>query len=121
MADRAEARRILLALPEVVEDEGRFRFTVRGRPLCWPWLQRLEAGKRRVAREDVLGVRVAGEAAKQDLLALGAPFFSEPHYDGYPAILVRLPEIDSDLLREVLTGAWRIQAPRALVKAFDAS
>ena len=46
-------------------------------------------------------------------------FFTEPHYNGFPAILVRLPAIDVDELAELLTDAWRCQAPRALVKEFE--
>jgi hypothetical protein len=47
-------------------------------------------------------------------------FFTEPHYDGYPAVLARLPAMDRQLLREVLIEAWRVQAPRALVREWDA-
>jgi len=47
-------------------------------------------------------------------------FFTEPHYNGFPAVLVRLPAIDDEELAELLTDAWRCLAPRALVKAFDA-
>jgi hypothetical protein len=47
-------------------------------------------------------------------------YFTEPHYDGYPAILVRLAAIDPVELEELLTDAWRLQAPPALVRAFDA-
>ena len=39
---------------------------------------------------------------------------------GFPAVLVRLPEIGLDELRELLTDGWRTQAPRALVRSFDA-
>ncbi len=35
-----------------------------------------------------------------------------PHYDGYPAVLVRLPALGEDELRELITDAWRCQAPR---------
>ena len=121
MADAADVRRIALGLPGVVEERAELRFAIRGKPICWPWLERAEAGKPRRPRPDVIAVRTPGEAGKQDLLALGPPFFTEGHYEGYPAVLVRLPEIDPDLLREILTGAWRIQAPRSLVKAFDAT
>jgi hypothetical protein len=66
-------------------------------------------------------VRVSGEDEKQALLAADpAKFFTDDHYRGYPAILVRLPEVDVAELTELLTDAWRIQAPRSLVKAFDA-
>ena len=47
-------------------------------------------------------------------------FFTEPHYNGFPAILVRLSEIELDELAELITDAWRCQAPPALVKEFDA-
>jgi hypothetical protein len=50
----------------------------------------------------------------QDLLALDPDvFFTEPHYDGYPAVLVRLPRIDPELLTVVLTDAWRSRAAKA--------
>ena len=39
----------------------------------------------------------------------------EPHHDGYPEVLVRLPAIDLELLEKVLTDAWRTRAPRRLL------
>jgi hypothetical protein len=47
-------------------------------------------------------------------------FFIEPHYNGFPAILVRLPTIDVDELEELVVGAWCCQAPAALVASFGA-
>jgi len=45
---------------------------------------------------------------------------TEPHYNGFPAVLVRLPEIEVEELEELILDAWRCQAPRALVEeAFD--
>jgi len=65
----------------------------------------------------VIAVRVANESEKDALLALDEDvFFSEPHYDGFPAVLVRLSAIDEDLLRTVITDAWRCQAPKRLVR-----
>ena len=46
-------------------------------------------------------------------------FFTEPHYHGFPAVLVRLPLIEVDDLEELIVDAWRCQAPRAVVEAFD--
>jgi hypothetical protein len=46
-------------------------------------------------------------------------FFTEPHYNGFPAVLVRLPAIEPDELEELIIDAWRCQAPRAVVKEFD--
>jgi hypothetical protein len=46
--------------------------------------------------------------------------FTENHYRGFPAVLVRLDKISEKELRALLTAAWRCQAPRALVKAMIA-
>jgi hypothetical protein len=109
-------------LPEAIEGPVELRFAVRGKPLTWVWQERTADGRRRVPNPDVLAVRVSGEARKQDLLALDAGiFFTEPHYDGYPAILVRLAAIDLDLLEELLRDAWRIQAPKTLVRTLEAT
>ncbi|MGH2807128.1 MAG: MmcQ/YjbR family DNA-binding protein [Actinomycetota bacterium] len=47
-------------------------------------------------------------------------FFTTPHYDGYPAFLIRLANIDRDELEEMLIESWRRVAPKRLLKAFDA-
>jgi hypothetical protein len=55
---------------------------------------------------------------KEGLLASDpAIYFSTPHYDGYPMVLVRLSKISEKELREVLTDAWRIRAPATVRKA----
>jgi len=46
-------------------------------------------------------------------------FFTEPHYDGYPAILVRLETVDRSQLAELLDQAWWQQAPAKLRKQVD--
>lgn len=67
-------------------------------------------------------IRVGGEADKQSLIAAEPDkFFTEPHYNGFPAVLVRLAAIPADELEELLIDAWRIQAPRQSVKAYDAA
>ncbi|MBI8988165.1 MmcQ/YjbR family DNA-binding protein, partial [Corynebacterium sp. CCM 8863] len=43
-------------------------------------------------------------------------FFDDAHYRGYPAVLVRLAEIDADELAGLLRTAWTLVAPKALVK-----
>jgi hypothetical protein len=61
---------------------------------------------------------VGNEFEKEALIDMNsAVFFTEPHYDGYPAIRVRLPAIDLDLLGVVLTDAWRLRAPKRLLRA----
>jgi hypothetical protein len=125
MADREDVRRIVGALPETVAAEDRFAFSVRNgakeKGIAWVWLERVDPKKARVPRPEVLAVRVANAGEKESLLASDPEkFFTEPHYNGYPAVLVRLSAIGVDELRELLTDAWRCQAPRALVKEFEA-
>jgi len=48
-------------------------------------------------------------------------FFVTDHYTGYPALLVRLSEVTPALLREVLEQAWRVNAPKRMVKEFDSA
>jgi hypothetical protein len=121
MADQADVRRVALSLPEVVEGEDHFAFSVPNRGkhkgIAWVWLERVQPRKARVPNPEVLAVRVASEGDKRDLIAADPDkFFTEPHYNGFPAILVRLAAVDEDELRELLTDAWRCQAPRALVE-----
>jgi hypothetical protein len=120
MADQDAVRRVALELPEVTEAEDRFAFSVGKKGIAWVWLERPIPKKPRVPQPEVLAVRVAGDDAKQALLASDpGKFFTEDHYNGYPAILVRLAAVDEAELRELLTDAWRIQAPKSLVKTFD--
>jgi hypothetical protein len=118
MASPEDLRRLALALPETSEDPDGRRFFVQGKQFCWPWMEQVDPRKPRVASASVIALRVANEPEKQSLLALDPRvFFTEPHYDGYPAVLVRLPEISVDLLERVLTDAWSANAPRSLVRA----
>jgi hypothetical protein len=120
VADQDDVRRIALSLPEVREGEDSFAFSVGKKGIAWVWLERSTPNKARVPNPEVLAVRVAGDAAKQELLTADPDkFFTEDHYNGYPAILVRLAAVDPEELRELLTDAWRIQAPKSLVNQFD--
>ena len=78
-------------------------------------MERREPKKPRVPRPEILAVRVKDQAEKAALLA-GDPerFFTEPHYNGFPAVLVRLPRVTRAQLQKLLEDAWRCQAPRAL-------
>jgi hypothetical protein len=58
---------------------------------------------------------------KEALLQSGDDaFFTTPHYDGYPAVLVRLEAVDPVELEELIEDAWRMQAPKRLVAEWDA-
>ncbi len=121
MADQSDVRRIALSLPETTEDEGHFAFGIRSgakrKSIAWVWLERHKPKKAWVPQPAVIAIRVASEAEKEMLRASDEEkFFTEPHYNGFPAILVRLAAIDATELAELITDAWRCQAPRALVK-----
>lgn len=112
-----DVRRIALALPETEVDESGTVFSVGGKKFAWPWLERIDPKRARVPNRDVLVVRIATEADKDVLIDMApSVFFTEPHYDGYPAILVRLSAIDLDLLTVILTDGWRCRAPRRLLE-----
>ncbi len=121
MANQGDVRRIALSLPGTSEGENRFAFSVENKGkqkgFAWVWAERLAPKKPRVPNPDVLAVRVRDEAEKAVLLA-GDPerFFTEPHYDGFPAVLVRLRAVTPAQLRKLLVDAWRCQAPRTLVE-----
>jgi hypothetical protein len=68
---------------------------------------------------DILGVRVSDEGIKFALIAdEPGVYFTTPHFDGYPAVLVRLGEIAPRDLEELITEAWLTQAPKKLVQEF---
>jgi hypothetical protein len=68
---------------------------------------------------DILSVRVADEGVKFALIAdEPGVYFTTPHFDGYPAVLVKLGEIDELGLRELIVEAWLTQAPKRLVEEF---
>jgi hypothetical protein len=68
---------------------------------------------------DILGVRVADEGVKFALIAdEPGVYFTTPHFDGYPAVLLRLAAIDEHGLRELIVEAWLNRAPKRLVQEF---
>ena len=117
MATQADVRRIALSLPGTEEAPNHFAFSVRNKGklkgFVWVWMERLTPKKPRVPQPSVVAVRVASLADKDVLLALDrAKFFTEPHYNGFPAVLVRLPAVSARELRPIITEAWRCQAPK---------
>ena len=69
---------------------------------------------------ETLVVRVVDLQDKEALLR-GKPevYFTTPHYDGYPYVLVRLADADPVELRDLLEDAWRVTAPKRVVAAHD--
>ena len=109
MATEDDVRRIALSLPETVEKPwyGTPGFRVKDKGFL----------RIRSNAEGGLVVFVADVAEKEMLLASDPEkFFTTPHYDGYPAVLVNLPTVDVDELTELITDSWRLKAPKQVLK-----
>ena len=124
MADLNDVQRIVLSLPATTMDDDRIAFSVNNKGkrkgIAWVWMERLQPKKARVPNLTVLAIRVHNLAEKDMLLAARpSTLFTEPHYTGFPAVLVRLAAVDLDELEELILNAWRCQAPPALVRSFD--
>jgi hypothetical protein len=120
MPDADDVRRLVLALPHVQEiDSDGFDFRVAGKGFVWSYPER-RPGKPRLIRTDIAVLFVGDEAEKQALL-LGEPeaFFTAPGYDGWPLVMLRLVRVDVARLKELVTDAWRMRAPGALVGDLD--
>jgi len=67
-----------------------------------------------------LVVRMDAADKKTRIAAEPSAFYETDHYVGYPYVLVRMAAVRPEVLREVLESAWRLVAPRAAVKKWDA-
>jgi hypothetical protein len=120
VATQDDVRRLALALPATSEGPDDFRILVEGKGIAWVWLERVEPKKARVPNPTVVAIRVADESEKEALIDMDpAAFFTEPHYNGFPAILVRLEAVDLGMLEKLLRDAWRIRAPKRLVRELE--
>jgi hypothetical protein len=124
MADLSDVQRIASALPDTSLDDDRIAFSVtnkgKRKGIAWVWMERMHPKQARVPNLSVLAIRVR-DLAEKDMLRAARPsaLFTEPHYNGFPAVLIRLAAIDVDELEGLLRNAWRCQAPAALVRSFD--
>lgn len=124
MATWDDVRRLAMAMPEAEERESRGlrQWRVGGKLFVWERPLRksdLAALGDAAPTGEILGARVEHEGAKRALC--GDPsgvFFTTPHFDGYPSILVQLDAIDVPALEEVVVEAWLDRAPRRLVDAW---
>jgi hypothetical protein len=121
MATRADVRRIALSLPKAVEAKGHFAFSVPNKGklkgFLWVWMERVIPKKPRVANPGVIAVRVANVGQRNAMLAADpVKFFTEPHYAGFPAVLVRLDAVTVADLKVLLAEGWRCMAPADLAE-----
>ncbi|MBV9683763.1 MAG: MmcQ/YjbR family DNA-binding protein, partial [Solirubrobacterales bacterium] len=123
MASWDDVRRIALGLPETSERPthgGNTSWSVRDKPFVWERPLRpadLRALGDEAPEGPILGARVEHLGAKEALLGDDpGVYFTTPHFDGYPAVLVRLQEVPADELEELIVEAWIAQAPRRLAR-----
>ncbi|HWK26886.1 MAG TPA: MmcQ/YjbR family DNA-binding protein [Solirubrobacter sp.] len=124
MASWEDVERLALELPETAEVSSRGNRHWRVRDKSFVWERPLRGTDREALGADapdgpILGARVEHPLAKEVLLA-DAPelYFTTPHFDGYPAVLVRLDAIEVEELRELVVEAWLARAPKRLADAF---
>ncbi len=124
MATWDDVRRIALGLPETSErlSRGLRQWSVKGRNFVWERPLRradVEALGENAPDGPILGAQVEHVGAKKALLADDPDvFFTTPHFDGYPAILVRLERIRAEDLDEPIAEAWLARAPGRLAREY---
>jgi hypothetical protein len=126
MATMADLEELALAMPQATRDPKRERpsYLVHGKLFLLHRTPRPDAvdadtGER---LDDVLMFRV-GDLAEKELLLADARglFFTTPHFDGYPAVLLRIPDLerlDRDELRDLVAEAWLTRAQKRVAKAW---
>ena len=123
MATWDDVRRLALALPETAEiaDKIGAVWVVKGKRFVWERPLRksdIDALGADAPAGDILCASVADNDTKLALVASEPGiFFTTPHFDGYPAVLIRLADIDPGFLAEVVTDAWISRAPKRLAAA----
>jgi len=124
MAGFDDVRRLALALPETSERLSRGRCQWRVREKLFVWERPLRPGEIEALGDaapdgPILGARVEHLGVKQGLLEEDpAVYFTTPHFDDYPAVLVQLERISAVELEELVTEAWLARAPSKLASAF---
>jgi hypothetical protein len=119
-----DVRRIALGLPETSERTSHGNVSWRVRDKLFVWERPLRRSDLKALGDSapsgpILGVRVEHLGVKEALIGDDpAVFFTTPHFDGYPAVLVRLAEIELDELEELIVEAWLTRAPKRLARSY---
>jgi hypothetical protein len=119
-----DVRRLALSLPETDERVSRDNAQWRVKEKLFVWERPLRKSDLEALGDSapggpILGARVEHEVAKQALISDDPDvFFTTPHFDGYPAVLVQLDKISVEDLREVVVEAWLCRAPKKLADSY---
>ena len=127
MATMADLDELATAMPmttKSVSEDGRPAYQVHGKAFC------LQRGRRPGALDPVTGERLddalmfrVSDLGVKELILSDARgiYFTTPHFDGYPAVLIRIPDLarlDRDELREAVVEAWLTRAQKRVARAW---
>jgi hypothetical protein len=127
VATMADLDELALAMPQTTKelsDDGRPSYLVHDKLFCCHRGRRRDAVDRATGErlDDVLMFRVADLGAKELLVSEDRGiFFTTPHFDGYPAVLMRIPDLarlDGEELQELVVEAWLTRAQKRVAKAW---
>ena len=127
MATMADLDELALSLPETTKAlsaDGRPEYLVHGKVFCFHRRRRKDAVDEQTGErlDDVLMFRVADLDVKELLLSdTRGIYFTTPHFDGYAAVLVRIPELerlDREELRDLVEEAWLTRAQKRVARAW---
>ena len=127
MATMADLDELALAMPQATKelsDDGRPTYLVHGKFFCFHRSRRRDAIDPDTTErlDDVLVFRVADVGVKELMLADDrGVFFTTPHFDGYSAVLIRIPDLsrlDRDELEDAVVEAWLTRAQKLVAKAW---
>jgi hypothetical protein len=126
MATMKDLDELALAMPEATKEveDGRPTYLVHGKMFCFHRSRRPDAVDQETGErlDDVLAFRVADLGVKELLLpdARGI-YFTTPHWKGYAAVLMRIPDLDRldrEELGDLVEEAWLTRAQKRLAKAW---
>jgi len=118
---------LALAMPQAtkeVSEDGRPSYLVHGKRFCIHRRRRPDAVDPETGErlDDVLMFRVADLGVKELMLAdERGVYFTTRHFDGYPAVLVRIPDLarlDREELFDLVAEAWLTRAQKRVAKAW---
>jgi hypothetical protein len=127
MATMRDLDALAMAMPGTVREDSedsRPSYLVNGKMYCFHRSRRPDAVDPKTGERlaDVLMFRVADLEEKELILAdPSGPFFTTPHFNGYPAVLLRirdLKRLSRAELRDVVVDAWLTRAPKRVAKAW---